>query len=91
LRYSVWQTIVRRDKRKGTDLKTRVEKCIQCFPAEANTISHSALSWEMAAKIFGNMQESGNLPVMCQQSNGRFFVCYELNDASERGNVTAWP
>ena len=81
----------RQDNREEADLRTPAEKCTQCFPSEANTVSHSALSAEMAARIYGNVHETGNLPAMCQQDNGRFFICYEPNDASQRGTMTSWP
>ena len=77
--------------RKEPELNTQVEKCTKCFSAAADTISHSALASEMAAKLYDNIHESGNLPAMCRQDNGRYFVCYEPNDPSQRGAVKSWP
>jgi hypothetical protein len=63
------------------DLKLKTERCAKCFAADTEVISQWAMSEEIAAKIYGSMEDTGYLPSMCQLDKGQFYVCYERSGA----------
>ena len=57
-------------------------QCTACFQCSSGVAGHASITQSAALRLFTDLVQSGQFPVMCQRDNGRFHVCHDPRDSA---------